>query len=145
MKQEEIIKGFEQLGVLMTSLGENKDWENFSVGVTESEYLSLQTVINRQVSYNGWFTKENVRGSLLNLGSQLNSNSVSNWSSSYTFNDDPKKYLKSSAKIVEIYVKIKVNISKKIIFYFYIMVRGKFNFEAKVQWSTNWFRKVLLF
>lgn len=90
MKQEEIIKGFEQLGVLMTSLGENKDWENFSVGVTESEYLSLQTVINRQVSYNGWFTKENVRGSLLNLGSQLKSSSVSEWSSSYTFSDKSK-------------------------------------------------------
>lgn len=91
MKQEEIIKGFEQLGVLMTSLGENKDWEDFSVGVTESEYLSLQTVINRQVSYNGWFTKENVRGSILNLGRQLNSSSVSGWSSSYGFNENPKR------------------------------------------------------
>lgn len=91
MKQEEIIKGFEQLGVLMTSLGENKDWENFSVGVTENEYLSLQTVINRQVSYNGWFTKENVRGSLLNLGSQLKYSPILGWSSSYTFNEKPKK------------------------------------------------------
>jgi hypothetical protein len=90
VKQEEIIKGFEQLGVLMTSLGENKDWENFSVGVTESEYLSLQTVINRQVSYNGWFTKENVRGSLLNLGNQLNYSDLLNWSSSYTFSNKPR-------------------------------------------------------
>jgi hypothetical protein len=74
----------------MTSLGENKDWENFSVGVTESEYLSLQTVINRQVSYNGWFTKENVRGSLLNLGNQLNYSDLLNWSSSYTFSNKPR-------------------------------------------------------
>ena len=90
MKQEEIIKGFEQLGVLMTSLGENKDWENFSVGVTESEYLSLQTLINRQVSYNGWFTKENVRGSLLKLGSSLIYSDLLNWSSSYTFSNEPR-------------------------------------------------------
>ena len=90
MKQEEIIKGFEQLGVLMTSLGENKDWENFSVGVTESEYLSLQTVINRQFSYNGWFTKENVRGSLLKLGSSLIYSDLLNWSSSYTFSNEPR-------------------------------------------------------
>ena len=90
MKQEEIIKGFEQLGVLMTSLGENKDWDNFSVGVTESEYLSLQTVINRQFSYNGWFTKENVRGSLLKLGSSLIYSDLSNWSSSYTFSNEPR-------------------------------------------------------
>ncbi len=90
MKQEEIIKGFEQLGVLMTSLGENKDWDNFSVGVTESEYLSLQTVINRQFSYNGWFTKENVRGSLLKLGSSLIYSDLLNWSSSYTFSNEPR-------------------------------------------------------
>ena len=90
MKQEEIIKGFEQLGVLMTSLGENKDWENFSVGVTESEYLSLQTLINRQVSYNGWFTKENVRGSLLKLGSNLIYSDLLNWASSYTFSNEPR-------------------------------------------------------
>ncbi|NRA13034.1 MAG: acyl-CoA reductase [Crocinitomicaceae bacterium] len=90
MKQEEIIKGFEQLGILMTSLGTNKEWENFSVGVTESEYLNLQTIINRQVSYNGWFTKENVRESLLNIGSRLNYKLVRNWTSSYTFSTDPK-------------------------------------------------------
>ena len=90
MKQEEIIKGFEQLGVLMTSLGENKDWENFSVGVTESEYLSLQTLINRQVSYNGWFTKENVRGSLLKLGSNLIYSDLLNWASSYTFSNEQR-------------------------------------------------------
>jgi hypothetical protein len=90
VKQEEIIKGFEQLGVLMTSLGENKDWDNFSVGVTESEYLSLQTVINRQLSYNGWFTKENVRGSLLKLSSSLIYSDLLNWSSSYTFSNEPR-------------------------------------------------------
>ena len=74
----------------MTSLGENKDWDNFSVGVTESEYLSLQTVINRQFSYNGWFTKENVRGSLLKLGSSLIYSDLLNWSSSYTFSNEPR-------------------------------------------------------
>ena len=74
----------------MTSLGENKDWENFSVGVTESEYLSLQTLINRQVSYNGWFTKENVRGSLLKLGSNLIYSDLLNWASSYTFSNEPR-------------------------------------------------------
>ena len=74
----------------MTSLGENKDWDNFSVGVTESEYLSLQTVINRQLSYNGWFTKENVRGSLLKLSSSLIYSDLLNWSSSYTFSNEPR-------------------------------------------------------
>lgn len=90
MKQEEIIKGFEQLGILMTALGENREWKNFSVGVTEDEYLRLQTVINRQVSYNGWFTKESVRESFIALGNQLTIKSLDAWSSMYTFNNKPK-------------------------------------------------------
>ena len=60
MKKQEIIKGFEQLGLLMQALGENKDWVDFSTGLTEDEYLEIQKVINRQISYNGWFTKKNV-------------------------------------------------------------------------------------
>lgn len=90
MKQEDIIKGFEQLGILMTALGENREWKDFSVGVTEDEYLKLQTVINRQVSYNGWFTKENVRESLKALGKQLEISNLNDWVSSYTFAEKPK-------------------------------------------------------
>jgi len=90
VKQGDIIKGFEQLGILMTALGENKDWEDFSVGVTEDEYLKLQSVINRQVSYNGWFTKESVRQSLLALGNQLNFSDLDCWASSYTYSSSPK-------------------------------------------------------
>ena len=72
MKQESIIKGFLQLGTLMVSLGGRvKDWVDFSVGVTKKEYGALNVLINRQVSYNGWFTKENVRQSLMALGARL--------------------------------------------------------------------------
>lgn len=90
MKQEEIINGFVQLGKLMCALGENKEWTDFSVGVTSDEYLSLQTVINRQVSYNGWFTKENVRKSLLELGNNLSSENLNNWLTDYSFSNSPK-------------------------------------------------------
>lgn len=90
MKQEEIINGFVQLGKLMCALGENKEWMDFSVGVTSDEYLSLQTVINRQVSYNGWFTKENVRKSLLELGNNLSSENLSDWLTDYSFSNSPK-------------------------------------------------------
>lgn len=90
MERKDIIKGFEQLGLLMTALGENREWENFSVGVTEEEYLILQTVINRQVSYNGWFTKENVSESLISLSKQLSYKSLLDWTSSYTFSENPK-------------------------------------------------------
>ena len=74
----------------MTALGENREWKDFSFGVTEEEYLSLQTVINRQVSYNGWFTKENVRESLCSLAKQLASRSLEEWTAMYAFTEKPK-------------------------------------------------------
>lgn len=74
----------------MVSLGEGKSWNNFSVGVTEKEYQQLEDTIERQISYNGWFTKENVQQSLLALGSQLTDEQLNNWVSKYQFSDKPK-------------------------------------------------------
>lgn len=91
MKHEEIVNGFVQLGKLMRALGKNEDWKDFSVGVTQSEYESLIGIINRQVSYNGWFTKENVRKSLLNLGEQLTLERLTDWTSKYRFSSTPRR------------------------------------------------------
>lgn len=90
MKQQEIIKGFAQLGTLMRALGANEEWSNFSLGVTEQEYLELQTTVNRQVSYNGWFTKENVRQSLTALGNQLTEENLQSWVNPYKYSEKPK-------------------------------------------------------
>lgn len=75
----------------MCALGQNEDWKDFHLGVTESEYEQLQGVINRQVAYNGWFTKENVRKSLLNLGLQLSEEQLTRWISNYGFAAQPKR------------------------------------------------------
>lgn len=75
----------------MRALGNNDDWKDFTIGVTQSEYETLIGIINRQVSYNGWFTKENVRKSLLNLGNQLTEENLSNWTASYGFSDASKR------------------------------------------------------
>ncbi len=91
MKQLDIINAFEQLGKVMHSLGEGKEWSDYSLGITEEEYNKLQMIINRQMSYNGWFTKENVRQSLLALGSWLKKDSLVNWSDSYGFTTDSKR------------------------------------------------------
>jgi hypothetical protein len=91
VKQESIIKGFVQLGTLMVSLGKSEEWVDFSVGVTKKEYGALNMLINRQVSYNGWFTKENVRQSLIALGERLSQTELKEWTSVYSFSDDPKR------------------------------------------------------
>jgi len=91
VKQENILNGFAQLGKLMVSLGNNADWKDFSLGVTQQEYAELQTTINKQVAYNGWFVKENVRKSLLALGGELTSENLNDWVQNYSYADNPKK------------------------------------------------------
>ena len=91
VKQERIIVGLEQLGTLMVSFGENKEWKDFSVGVTQQEYESFQGLINKQKSLNGWFTKENVRASLLALGKLLSKEQLTEWSSKYSYTDKSKR------------------------------------------------------
>lgn len=90
MKQEVIIKGFVQLGKLMVFLGEERDWIDFNIGVTKDEYAQLQAVVNRQIAYNGWFTKESVQQSLKALGMQLTEENLTNWTSNYSFSEKPK-------------------------------------------------------
>jgi len=90
VKQEVIIKGFVQLGKLMVSLGEERDWKDFNLGVTKEEYEQLQLVVNRQIAYNGWFTKENVQQSLFALGMQLTEEQLTEWAGTNSFTEKPK-------------------------------------------------------
>tara|TARA_R110002072_G_scaffold302989_1_gene490769 strand:+ start:19224 stop:20267 length:1044 start_codon:yes stop_codon:yes gene_type:complete len=91
VKQDEIINGFVQLGKLMHSLGEEKEWSDFSIGVTQEEYTSLQLIVNRQVSYNGWFTKDNVSNSLTEIGKELKYNKLNDFLLKYSFSITPKR------------------------------------------------------
>lgn len=74
----------------MSNLGDSVVWADYSTGVTKDEYASLEVLINRQMAYNGWFTKENVRQSLLALGEQLTEEKLSNWTTKYQFSNKPK-------------------------------------------------------
>lgn len=75
----------------MRALGNEQEWVDFSVGVTKEEFNAMNTLINRQVSFNGWFTKENVRKALLNLGRELTVEKLSEWTANYTFSNSPKR------------------------------------------------------
>jgi Acyl-CoA reductase (LuxC) len=91
VKQDEIILGCAQLGKLMRALGNNEEWFDFSLGVTRVEFDELNTLIERQVSFNGWFTKENVRKALRNLGRELTVENLRTWTSNYTYSNHPKR------------------------------------------------------
>lgn len=75
----------------MCALGESQEWKDFHLGVTKSEYEQLEGIVNRQVAYNGWFTKENVRKALLNLGQQLTEENLIKWTNKYTYASNPKR------------------------------------------------------
>ena len=75
----------------MISLGNGEEWKDFSLGVTKDEYHSLEVVINRQFALNGWFSKENVKSSMLALGDQLTPEKLNEWTSNYSFSESPKR------------------------------------------------------
>jgi hypothetical protein len=90
VKKEEIIEAFHHLGNLMRIHGSKSPWPGFACGVTEDEFLTFELAIERQVHHNGWFTEESVRTSLLNLGNWLTREQLTNWTSPYSFTENPK-------------------------------------------------------
>lgn len=89
VKQEDIITGLIQLGIIMkaasTEAKYDADWK-----ISEEVYQSLLTVINRQVHYNGWFTKEAVQFSLSSHAEMLQEETLRNFVSNYQYVDEPK-------------------------------------------------------
>lgn len=91
MKREQAIHAFSQLGTIMKELGNGNEFPGTSSGITEHEYLELQRTVNRQVQFNGWFTREAVQQSLSALGKWLEKDRLSEWLSHYSYAEHPKK------------------------------------------------------
>jgi hypothetical protein len=91
VKRENEISGFIQLGKLMSALGNQEIWTDYSIGSTETEYQKLQGIIGKQFVLNGWFSKENVLQSLLALGKQLTENNLNTWLKEYSYSTSPKR------------------------------------------------------
>lgn len=90
VKKEQIIQAFHHLGSLIRIHGIKNPWPGFACGVTEDEFLAVELAIERQVHHNGWFTEESVRTSMLNVGNWLTKEQLSNWTSVYSFTENPK-------------------------------------------------------
>ena len=74
----------------MLSLGNKKKWNNPLLSIDEEMYNDLLALIDSQISYNGWFTKENVSQSIISNANFLNEIDLKNWVSNYSFTDKPK-------------------------------------------------------
>jgi hypothetical protein len=91
MQQKDLIDAFERLGAIMTSVGRGEQWPGYITGITEDEFNAFAGLVSKQFFYNGWFTANNVRKSLLSLGELLTQSELEKWLSSYSFSSKPKK------------------------------------------------------
>ena len=90
VKKEQIEIAFNQLGKLMIHFGKSNIYSGFELGITEEEYNQFNELILRQKHYNGWFTEDMVRKSLLSLGGLLTKEKLSKWTNEYEYQKKPK-------------------------------------------------------
>jgi len=91
INREQLIDAYAQLGTICRVLGQDEDFVDRKIGITEDEYVSLQNTINKQVQFNGWFTPENVRQALLALSFWLTPDELTRWTQGYSFGGGEKK------------------------------------------------------
>ena len=91
MKREELIKLFVQLGQTLGNAGSEKAWTGYESGLTEEEHEQFNTLIARQISFNGWFTQNNVRQSFNAWANLLTEENLNIWLSNSEFASSPKR------------------------------------------------------
>lgn len=72
-----------KLGEVFTAIGGNQPWPGFSIGITEEEYNHFSELVNRVHVFNGWFTADNVRQSLIAWGKNLTESNLNKWLKDY--------------------------------------------------------------
>lgn len=78
----------------MLELGKPTTDENFNpaeIGMTKAEFLAYEAIVTRQFSFNGWFTKENVKSALTAWGALLSVENLEKWTANYAFAKSPKR------------------------------------------------------
>lgn len=91
MNRDLLIDNFARLGKLMLALGEDKVWLGYESGITETEYLQMQSLINKQFHFNGWFTPASVKQVLCAWGDLLTVQKLERWTQNYTYSLIPKR------------------------------------------------------
>lgn len=91
MNLEERKIAFIQLGKILQNFVQNKDWIDFSGGLTEAEHTDFNYLILKSKSLNGWFTEENVRKAINGIVNLLNPDKLEIWLSNYQFDSEKNK------------------------------------------------------
>jgi len=91
VKRENLKKALIQFGKILNSLATSTEFAGFQSGLTESEFVQLKTVINKEFQYNPWFTKENVSSALSGISGMLEEDELDQVFSKYDKTDFPKR------------------------------------------------------
>ena len=81
------VKALDKLGKILSSIGENRNWKGFDLGITENEYNDLEELTRSVRVFNGWFTEKEVKNSFKAWGSQLSLQNIEKWIKSYALED----------------------------------------------------------
>lgn len=81
------VKALDKLGKILSSIGENKSWKGFDLGITEYEYNNLEELTRTVRIFNGWFTEKEVKNSFKSWGKQLSLQNLEKWIKSYALDD----------------------------------------------------------
>ena len=81
------VKALEKLGRILSSIGENRAWTGFDMGITEDEYNALGELTRSVRIFNGWFTEKEVNNSFKAWGNQLSLENIEKWIKSYKLDD----------------------------------------------------------
>ena len=91
MEKQTLIQGLLQFARLLSELGSNNEYPGYQCGVTGEEYHSFNVAINKEHQANPWFSKENVRLSLLGIAELLEERGLEEVAAQYRFSATPKR------------------------------------------------------
>lgn len=80
-----------QWGKMLQLVGSETEWPGYESGLAEDEFKSFQQAIVQEERYNGWFTEESVRKSLLALAGMMSPEKVDQWLSAYASSFEREK------------------------------------------------------
>ena len=72
-----------RLGEILNSIGLQKDWPGYDIGINEEEYNHLRDLIKRVHVYNGWFTEESILKSFMGISKWMDKSILNDFVSSY--------------------------------------------------------------
>ena len=91
MNTKERIELLSKLRIILNNISQNKDWTGYELGINKDEYDKLVHAVLVAKVQNPWFVKESVMESFKGVSTWLTINLLTDWVSTYEFNNTKPK------------------------------------------------------